>query len=110
MLTLPQHLGRVLPAVWLFVRHLFFVNRWGLFWMAVVAALIIARRRVALPAAIMAAICATYIAAYSVTTWIQRDLVDSSADRLLMQIVGPATLVLRRWSEKSDPRDAGDGA
>ncbi|HKO54451.1 MAG TPA: hypothetical protein VJ276_01155 [Thermoanaerobaculia bacterium] len=87
--TLPEHLDRLWPAITIFAAHLVGFAKWGLFWIAVA---LTARRR--MPIAVMLAIIATYLAAYTVTTWIQRDLINSSADRLLMHLIGPACLAM----------------
>jgi hypothetical protein len=39
---------------------------------------------------------AVYLAVYTVTSWIQIDLINSSADRLLMHIVAPALYAMSR--------------
>jgi hypothetical protein len=90
LMTLPQHLDRVWPAIVGFAAHLVGFTKWGLFWVGV---LLFARRKV--PIAVMLAVIALYLAAYTVTTWIQRDLINASADRLLIHLVGVACLAMR---------------
>jgi hypothetical protein len=93
--TLPQQLHRLPGAVMGFTRHLI-APPWGLFWIAVLIALAWQawKEKVVLPAYVIAAAFALYIAVYSVTTWVQLDLINSSADRLLMHVVGPALFAL----------------
>lgn len=95
--TFPHHLHRLPGAIAGFARHLV-APPWGLFWLAVLAALVwqVWKRRDALPAFVIAASFALYIAVYTVTTWVQIDLINSSADRVLMHMVGPALFALAR--------------
>ena len=39
-----------------------------------------------------------YIVVYMVTLWNMRDLVDATADRLLMHVIGPALFAIARVS------------
>lgn len=96
--TLPHQLHR-LPGAILGVAKHFVAPSWGLFWCAVVIAMIAlawrgAGREVVLPAWVIGAAVVLYIAVYTVTTWVQIDLINSSADRLLMHVVGPGLWVL----------------
>jgi hypothetical protein len=47
-----------------------------------------------MPAAIIAAMLCVYVAVYMVTVWPLHELVNSSIDRLLMHLAGPAVLIL----------------
>jgi hypothetical protein len=96
--TLPQKLDRLPGALAGVGQHLV-APPWGLFWFAVAVAFVVLslqrrRRELALSAAVIGGGLAFYIAAYTVTTWIQPDLINSSADRLLMHLAGPALFAL----------------
>lgn len=97
--TLPERLERLGPAVAGLLSHAASLERWGLFWFAVVAALVLlAVRRewqfAGVPVFLMAGMSAVYVAAYMVTTWHMPDHIAVSADRLLMHLVGPAVYLL----------------
>jgi hypothetical protein len=104
--TLPHHLGRLPGAMAGVARHLV-APVWGFFWIAVLLALGILvwqrRREAILPATVLGGAFALYIAVYTVTTWVQSDLIDSSADRVLMHLVGPGLFLLARVG-RTDPR------
>ena len=90
---------RVVPAARKFIAHAFDVQNWGFFWIAVVAAIVIlaARREwrtLVLPLAVMSAIGALYVAVYTATTWQLDDLMNVSANRLLMHFIGPAAFLI----------------
>jgi hypothetical protein len=92
---LPQHLDRVLPAIGGLLRHAIAPNVWGFFWIAAIVALtLLAVRREWRPAAVVVSVAAMYVAAYAVSVWILNDLIDSSVDRLLMHVAGPALLAI----------------
>jgi hypothetical protein len=97
--ALPQKLHRLPPAILAFARH-FVSPMWGLFWIAALIALVARRRELALPAFIIAAAVAADLLAYTVTTWVQIDLINSSADRLLMHVVAPALYAMSRFTLK----------
>lgn len=97
--TLPERLERFGPAVAGLLRHAFELDRWGLFWIAAIAAatFLVVRRdwhAVALPLALIGAMSAVYVAAYMVTIWELEDHIEASADRLLMHFIGPAMFIL----------------
>jgi hypothetical protein len=83
-----QHIG---PAVTGIARHMIDVRNWGLFWFAVPLCL---RKRNWMPAAVLAAMLVMMVAAYINTAWEMQELIDRSADRLLMQLIAPAVLIL----------------
>lgn len=96
--TLPHQLHRLPGAIAGLAMHLV-APPWGLFWCAVAVALIGlawqgARREVVLPSFVIGAAVLLYVAVYTVTTWVQIDLINSSADRVLMHVVGPALWML----------------
>jgi hypothetical protein len=98
--SLPQKLDRLPPAIIGFARHLV-TPAWGLFWCAAFVALaVLASRRkwrdVALCGFVIGGAFAVYLAVYTVTSWIQIDLINSSADRLLMHVVAPALYAMSR--------------
>lgn len=104
LLTLPHQWHRLPAAIGGLAKHLVGAP-WGLFWCVVAVALIGlawkgVRRDVVLPAYVIGASLLLYVAVYTVTTWVQLDLINSSADRLLLHVVGPGLYVLsRRQSE-----------
>jgi hypothetical protein len=98
--TLPQKVHRIPGAIAGLAKHLV-SPMWGLIWCAALVALaVLALRRqwrdFALAALVIGGGFAVMIFAYTITTWPQMDLVNSSADRLLMHIVAPALYALRR--------------
>ncbi len=89
--ALPSHLDRIVPAIAESAKHVFLPANWGLLWIAVVMAMaIMAWRREWRAPAVLASMAALYIGAYMVTQWTMRDLIAASADRLVMQMIGPA--------------------
>ncbi len=96
--TFPHQLHRLPGAIAGLARHLVSPS-WGLFWCAVAVALITmawqgSRRELVLPAYVIGAAFMLYVAVYTVTTWVQIDLINSSADRVLLHVVGPGLWVL----------------
>ncbi|MCA1733849.1 MAG: hypothetical protein LC732_09625, partial [Acidobacteria bacterium] len=91
--TLPQRLDRVPAATFeLFRRGLSF-DAWGFFWIVAIAATALAltgdRWRTALVAAFAALLqSAAYVVTYAISPWILADLAGSSANRLLLHLVG----------------------
>jgi hypothetical protein len=49
----------------------------------------------------VASVIAVYIVVYMVTLWNMRDLVDATADRLLMHVIGPALFAIARVSDST---------
>lgn len=98
--TFIHKLDRLPGAMLGFARHLA-TPMWGLFWIAALVALVYKRRELALPAFIIGAAFAVDIVAYTVTTWVQADLINSSADRLLMHVVAPALYAMQRSTLKT---------
>ena len=93
--VLPHNLHRLLPALEGVARHAFDVTKWGFFWIAVAICIVIALRRGQwLSPAILGAMLSVFIAVFMVTAWPIDDLINSSVDRLLMQLTGPAVLIL----------------
>ncbi len=100
--SFPSHLGRFLPAIGGWAAHLVAVAQWGLVWSAAAIALgILAWRREWRAPMLIAAMSALYIGAYMVTQWTMRDLIAKSADRLLMQMIGPALWAIAAVLEPS---------
>ncbi|HEY3053393.1 MAG TPA: hypothetical protein VGK04_08395 [Thermoanaerobaculia bacterium] len=96
-----EKLDRLMPAALGVMRHATRFDTWGLFWIATIGAAIVLliRRRgrdLILPAYILSTMLGIYLVAYAVSYWAVRDLVDQSADRLLMQLVVPALYVIGR--------------
>jgi hypothetical protein len=101
--TLPDQLEKLLPAMAGLARHAFEIERWGFFWMAVLAAaaFLFVRRDwgvLVLPATIIAAMVGVYTVAYTVTIWKLEDHIEASASRLLMHLIGPATFLISAFA------------
>ena len=98
---LPQKLDRLFPALIRFAEHATHFDRWGLFWIATIIAIGVmlargARREVVLPAYVLVMMGGVYITAYAVSFWILNELIDQSADRLLMHLTVPALFLISR--------------
>ncbi|MEA2237591.1 MAG: hypothetical protein QOC81_2315 [Thermoanaerobaculia bacterium] len=96
--TIPDklhHLGAALSA---FPRHMIAVSSWGLFWIAVVVAALLAmrveRRAAIVTIAVIASMLAVYIGVYVATEWVVSDLIAVTANRLLMHLAAPALFLL----------------
>lgn len=90
-----HHIDRLVPAVARFIAHACTMQWWGLFWIAAVAAAIyVGTRELKLPLYIAGAIFALYVAVYMVTTWNMLELMNASADRLLMHMIGPVIYII----------------
>lgn len=113
--TIPEKLHRIGIAVAAFPRHMLLMPRWGILWIAVIVAAIIAtrfdRRAAWLAIAVITSILAVYTAVYVTTAWIPSELIAVTADRLLMHVIAPSLFLLAlaiRASEGSGT--TGDGA
>jgi hypothetical protein len=98
---LVQKFDRLFPALMRFAEHAARFDRWGLFWIATLVATVVMiargfRREAALPLYVLVLMGGVYISAYAVSVWILNDLVDSSADRLLMHWSVPALFLISR--------------
>jgi hypothetical protein len=91
LITLPSRADRLIPAAAATAKHFLAVSNWGLLWIAVWTALamLLWKREWRAPVIVLS-ISAMYIIAYAVTQWTMRELIDASADRLLMHVIGPA--------------------
>jgi len=90
-----HHLGDALAA---FPVHMFLFPRWGLFWIAVVIAAVLAwrldRRAARVAISVIVAMLAVYAGVYVATDWVVSDLIAVTADRLLMHVIAPALFLL----------------
>ena len=113
---LPELVGRVPVALAGYAQSALHFQSWGLFWPAVTVAtaILIWRRewrRLVLPLYAIATLSAVYVAIYAVTAdWFMPDLIESSADRLLMHLIGPAIVILGFATRSSTTDEAGRGA
>lgn len=104
--TIPEKLHRLRAALAAFPRHMLVLPSWGLFWIAVVIAAVIAvrvdRRATLLAIAVIASMLAVYCAVYVATGWVLSDLIAVTANRLLMHLVAPGLFLLalaaQRWT------------
>ncbi|HET8773613.1 MAG TPA: hypothetical protein VFP80_07475, partial [Thermoanaerobaculia bacterium] len=92
--TLPSKLERVPAALAAIGRHAVSFPEWGIFWVAVAVAAVIAGRRVALPLVAMTLALAAYVAALCVTSWRIEDLAPVAVNRLLLHLLVPAAYIL----------------
>ncbi|MEA2342367.1 MAG: hypothetical protein QOF63_536 [Thermoanaerobaculia bacterium] len=96
LLTIPDRLHRFGLAA--FPRHMLLMPRWGIFWVAVIIAAIIAGRvraaRVAI--AVIVSMLAVYTVVYVTTAWVPSELIAVTADRLLMHVIAPSLFLLAR--------------
>ncbi|MBV8546030.1 MAG: hypothetical protein JO093_11435 [Acidobacteria bacterium] len=95
--TLPEKLHRLGIAIAAFPRHMLLMPRWGVLWIAVIIAGIIAARldrRAWLAIAMIASILALYAAVYVTTAWVPSELIAVTADRLLMHVIAPSLFLL----------------
>ncbi|MEA2413707.1 MAG: hypothetical protein QOI58_364 [Thermoanaerobaculia bacterium] len=96
LLTIPDRLHRFGLAA--FPRHMLLTPRWGIFWIAVIIAAIIAGRvraaRVAI--AVIVSMLAVYTVVYVTTAWVPSELIAVTADRLLMHVIAPSLFLLAR--------------
>lgn len=104
--TIPEKLHHLRDALTAFPRHMLDFPSWGLFWIAVVIAAVLAvrvdRRAALLAIALITSMLAVYCAVYVATDWIVSDLIAVTANRLLMHLVAPALFLLalaaQRWT------------
>jgi hypothetical protein len=95
--TIPEKLHRIGVALAAFPRHMFLLPRWGILWIAIIIAAIIATRvdRAAWFAiAIIGSMLAIYAAVYVTTAWVPSELIAVTADRLLMHVIAPSLFLL----------------
>jgi hypothetical protein len=83
---------------------MFLFPRWGLFWIAVVIAAVMAwridRRMTKLAISVILAMLAVYAGVYIATEWVVSDLIAVTADRLLMHVIAPALFLLALASSR----------
>jgi len=100
--SLASHVDRVVPAVIEYGKHFFIVSKWGLLWVAAwIALAVLAWRKEWRAPVVVLSISAVYIGAYVVTQWMMRELIDASADRLLMHMIGPALFAIASATDAS---------
>jgi hypothetical protein len=96
LLTIPDKLHRVGLAA--FPRHMLLTPHWGIFWIAVIVAAIVAtridRRAAWLAIAVIGSMLAVYTAIYVTTAWVPSELIAVTADRLLMHVIAPSLFLL----------------
>jgi hypothetical protein len=95
--TIPEKLHRIGVALAAFPRHMFLLPRWGILWIAIIIAAIIATRvdRAAWFAiAVIVSMLAIYAAVYVTTAWVPSELIAVTADRLLMHVIAPSLFLL----------------
>jgi hypothetical protein len=102
LLHFPSHLNRFFPATAAFGMTALEPRTWGFFWIAVgicAVTALLKRRDAWAPALLLVAMLSIYDCVYMETTWRMEDLVATSANRLLIQLIGPALFLLAAGSE-----------
>jgi hypothetical protein len=103
--TIPEKLQRIGDALAAFPRHMLLLPRWGIFWIIVIIAAVLAmrvdRRAARLAIAVMGAILAIYAGVYMATGWIVTDLIAVTADRLLMHVIGPSLFLVALAAQRT---------
>jgi hypothetical protein len=74
-------------------------SEWGVFWIAVAAAIVVCAllvrsRQFAIPLVTIAVALGAYVAALSVTSWRIEELAPVAVNRLLAQLLVPATWIV----------------
>jgi hypothetical protein len=97
--SLPRTIGRVPEALFALVRHAADLPEWGLFWIAVAIAAIAGlvrhrSARLAIPLIVIAVALGAYVIALTVTSWSIADLAPVAVNRLLAQLIIPASCIL----------------
>jgi hypothetical protein len=96
--TIPEKLQRLGVALVAFPRHMLLMPHWGVFWIAVVIAALLAVRvdrltsKIAI--SVIVSMLAVYGAVYVATAWVVSDLIAVTADRLLMHVIAPSLFLL----------------
>ncbi|HKR65560.1 MAG TPA: hypothetical protein VJZ00_17655 [Thermoanaerobaculia bacterium] len=108
---IPQHLDRIGDVIVTFARHALAFADWGVFWLAVaIAAAFLAWRRqwrpLLLGTAAIVPMLAIYFVMYLASDWITRDLVNSTAPRLLTHFIGPGMYLVAYANQQLDRRNA----
>jgi hypothetical protein len=91
--------ARLGPALLRLAQHAIQFEVWGVFWVATSAAAVFVmvrgpRRKLILPSFVLCSMVGVYTAVYAVSSWNLHELVDSSADRLLMHLIIPALYIV----------------
>jgi hypothetical protein len=105
--TIPEKLHRLGNAIAAFPRHMLLMPRWGVLWIAVIVAAIIAARldrRAWLAIAVIASILAVYTTVYVTTAWVPSELIAVTADRLLMHLIAPSLFLLALTARAKNQR------
>jgi hypothetical protein len=96
--TVPDKLHHLRAALEAFPRHMLLFPSWGIFWIAVVVAAVMAirvnRRAALLAIAVIASMLAVYTGVYVATEWVVSDLIAVTANRLLMHVIAPALFLI----------------
>ncbi|MFL6245261.1 MAG: hypothetical protein ACJ74H_04500 [Thermoanaerobaculia bacterium] len=97
--SLPQTIGRIPTALLAFVRHAAGFSEWGVFWIAVAIATVIAlvrnrSARLAIPLIVIAIALGAYVMALTVTSWNIAELAPVAVNRLLAHLLIPASCIL----------------
>jgi hypothetical protein len=106
--SLPASLDRVPSAIAAFAKHAVDFSEWGIFWIALIVAIVSLGRRVSSPVVLIPLITITvplaaYIAALAVTSWSMDDLAKVAVNRLLVHLLVPAAYILTLALRKTEP-------
>jgi hypothetical protein len=103
--TIPEKLNRIGQAIAAFPQHMILLPRWGLLWIAVLAAATIAtridRRGAWLAIAVTGAMLGVYALVYVTTAWVVSELISVTADRLLMHVMAPSLFLLALAAQRT---------
>jgi len=91
---LPSHLDRITPVARAFAQHAVEFSKWGGFWIIVLVAAIVTARRNRFAIAVIVIALAGYVTTFAVMNWNIEELVNVSANRLLLHLAGPAMLIV----------------
>ncbi len=97
--TLPRALGRVPEALAAIVRQAIGFHEWGVFWIAVLAAVLVGaflarEKRFTIPVVTIAVALVAYVVALTVTSWSIADLAPVAVNRLLAHLLVPASTIV----------------
>jgi hypothetical protein len=103
--SLPRTIGRVPEALLAIVRHAGDFREWGVFWIAVAIAAVVAlvrnrSARLVIPLVVIAVALGAYVLALTVTSWSIADLAPVAVNRLLAHLIIPASCILATAVQK----------
>lgn len=107
---LPSHINRIAVAARAFAQHAIDLSAWGGFWIIVAIAAIVTARRNRFAIAVIVIALAGYITTFAIMNWNVDELANVSANRLLLQLAGPALLIVTSRDASRASADAASDA